>query len=146
MKRVLTVFAVVMSFTPGPNNILLTASGVPGGKAHTIAHAIATERSGSGGGGAVARAAQLSFISALNEILMVACVIAFTGAVLGALLVESRRRRAGTPVLALLALAGLLRPEAWAFSAVYLLYLLYGRAAQMRRSELARWAVEHLAS
>ncbi len=44
--------------------------------------------------------------------------------VLGALLVESRRRRAGAPVLALLALAGLLRPEAWAFSGLYWLYLL----------------------
>ncbi|HWJ50455.1 MAG TPA: hypothetical protein VNR42_05505 [Solirubrobacteraceae bacterium] len=43
--------------------------------------------------------------------------------VLGALLVETRRRRAGLPVLALLALAGLLRPEAWAFSGLYWLYL-----------------------
>jgi hypothetical protein len=48
--------------------------------------------------------------------------------VLGALLVESRHRRAGTapagaPVLVLLALAGLLRPEAWAFSGLYWLYL-----------------------
>jgi hypothetical protein len=42
---------------------------------------------------------------------------------LAALLVESRRRRAGAPVLALLAVAGLLRPEAWAFSALYWLYL-----------------------
>jgi hypothetical protein len=42
---------------------------------------------------------------------------------LGALLVESRRPRAGAPVLALLALAGLLRPEAWAFSGLYWLYL-----------------------
>jgi hypothetical protein len=44
--------------------------------------------------------------------------------VLCALLVETRKRRAGTPVLVLLALAGLLRPEAWAFSALYWLYLL----------------------
>jgi hypothetical protein len=44
-------------------------------------------------------------------------------AVLGALLVETRRRRAGWPVLALLALAGLLRPEAWAFSGLYWIYL-----------------------
>jgi hypothetical protein len=47
--------------------------------------------------------------------------------VLSALLVESRRRRAGAPVLALLALAGLLRPEAWVFSGAYWLYLLRGR-------------------
>ena len=44
--------------------------------------------------------------------------------VLGALLVESRRPRAGAPVLALLALAGLLRPEAWAFSGLYWLYMM----------------------
>jgi hypothetical protein len=52
--------------------------------------------------------------------------------VLSAVLVESRRRRsetdgipdraAGAPVLALLALAGLLRPEAWVFSGLYWLY------------------------
>jgi hypothetical protein len=53
--------------------------------------------------------------------------------VLCAVLVESRRhqsgidgipdRPAGVPVLVLLALAGLLRPEAWAFSGLYWLYL-----------------------
>lgn len=42
---------------------------------------------------------------------------------LGALVIESRRPRAGWPVLALLALAGLLRPEAWLFSIAYLIYL-----------------------
>jgi hypothetical protein len=44
--------------------------------------------------------------------------------VLSALLIETRRRRAGAPVLALLALAGLLRPEAWAFSGLYWLYMM----------------------
>jgi hypothetical protein len=44
--------------------------------------------------------------------------------VLGALLVETRHRRAGAPVLALLALAGLLRPEAWVLTGLYWLYLL----------------------
>ena len=42
---------------------------------------------------------------------------------LAALLVEAKRPRAGWPVLALLALAGLLRPEAWLFAVVYLAYL-----------------------
>jgi hypothetical protein len=42
---------------------------------------------------------------------------------LGALLIETRKPRAGWPVLALLALAGLLRPEAWLFSIAYLIYL-----------------------
>lgn len=43
--------------------------------------------------------------------------------VLLALLMESRRPEAGAPVLWLLALAGLLRPEAWAFSGLYWIYL-----------------------
>jgi len=45
---------------------------------------------------------------------------------LGALLIETRKPRAGWPVLALLAFAGLLRPEAWLFSIAYLIYLALG--------------------
>jgi len=61
-----------------------------------------------------------------------------------ALVLETRRPRAGWPVLALLALAGLLRPEAWLFSAAYLAYLLLerdpkpGRLALRRRGDLRR--------
>jgi hypothetical protein len=51
--------------------------------------------------------------------------IPFLVLVLGALLVETRRPRAGTPVLGLLAIAGLLRPEAWLFSMAYLVWLLW---------------------
>ncbi len=43
--------------------------------------------------------------------------------VLAALIVETRRPRAAAPVLVLLALAGLMRPEAWVFSGLYWLYL-----------------------
>ncbi|MEK6276623.1 MAG: hypothetical protein AABM29_01230 [Actinomycetota bacterium] len=46
---------------------------------------------------------------------------------LAALVIETRRPRAGWPVLALLAAAGLLRPEAWLFSAAYLAYLVLER-------------------
>ena len=46
---------------------------------------------------------------------------------LAALVIETRRPRSGWPVLALLALAGLLRPEAWLFSFAYLAYLLVER-------------------
>ncbi|MGA2469457.1 MAG: hypothetical protein ABSG64_02050 [Solirubrobacteraceae bacterium] len=53
--------------------------------------------------------------------------------VLCALLVETRRRRAGWPVIALLGLAGLLRPEAWLFAGIYWLYLIPKRS----RRELA---------
>lgn len=61
--------------------------------------------------------------------------------VLCALLIESRRCRAGVPVLALFALAGLLRPEAWAFSALYWLYLmgLMPRSLQARLGDGPTW-------
>ncbi|MDE3069635.1 MAG: hypothetical protein KGJ43_02785 [Acidobacteriota bacterium] len=52
--------------------------------------------------------------------------VPFLALMLGAMLVESRRRRAGAPVLVLLALAGLLRPEAWVFAGLYWLYLAAG--------------------
>lgn len=52
--------------------------------------------------------------------------------VLSALLIETRRRRAGAPVLALLAVAGLLRPEAWLLSAAYWLWLAHGGEADRR--------------
>jgi hypothetical protein len=49
--------------------------------------------------------------------------IPYTLLVLSALLVETKHRRAGAPVLILLGLAGLLRPEAWVFSGIYWLVL-----------------------
>jgi len=49
--------------------------------------------------------------------------IPYLALVLGALLVETRRPRAGAPVLGLLALAGLLRPEAWLFAVAYAAWL-----------------------
>ncbi len=52
--------------------------------------------------------------------------------VLAALAVETRRRRAGWPVIALLDLAGLLRPEAWLFAGVYWLYLWRGCSPRER--------------
>ena len=51
--------------------------------------------------------------------------IPYIALVLAALLIETRSPRAGWPVLGTLAVAGLLRPEAWLFSAAYLLYLAY---------------------
>jgi hypothetical protein len=69
--------------------------------------------------------------------------------VLGAVLVEAqrhvgqgsddrqRRAPAGAPVLALLALAGLLRPEAWAFTGLYWLYLMLCERRERTRSTRA---------
>ena len=70
--------------------------------------------------------------------------VPYLALVLGALLVETRRPRAGAPVLALLAVAGLLRPEAWLFSAVYVVWLAWpGLRADPRPRRAA--ALRHLA-
>ena len=53
--------------------------------------------------------------------------------VFGAALVELRRPRAGWPVLVLLALAGLLRPEAWLLGGVYWLWLAWSCRASRPR-------------
>ncbi len=47
----------------------------------------------------------------------------FVALVLGALAIETRRPRAGAPVLGLLGIAGLWRPEAWVMAGAYGLYL-----------------------
>ena len=49
--------------------------------------------------------------------------VPYLALVLAALLLELRRPRAGWPVLVLLALAGLLRPEAWLFAGAYAVWL-----------------------
>ena len=51
---------------------------------------------------------------------------------LAALALETRRRRCGWPVIALLDLAGLLRPEAWLFAGIYWLYLWRGATPRER--------------
>src|SRR6202161_2691213 len=54
--------------------------------------------------------------------------IPYVTLVLAALAIETRRPRAGWPVIATLDVAGLLRPEAWLFAVVYWLYLWRGSA------------------
>ena len=72
--------------------------------------------------------------------------------VLAALAIVTRRRRAGWPVIAVLDVAGLLRPEAWLFAGVYWLYLWRGASARERASLAALvaaapilWAISDLA-
>ena len=63
--------------------------------------------------------------------------VPYLALVLGALLVETRRPRAGAPVLVLLGVAGLIRPEAWLFSAAYLVWLWIGGVRDPRLWALA---------
>ncbi|HET6998022.1 MAG TPA: hypothetical protein VFI03_05470 [Solirubrobacterales bacterium] len=73
--------------------------------------------------GAVAAAIVLTRAPFLSNGLRAYIDLPYIAFCLAALLVEAKRPRAGWPVLALLALAGLLRPEAWLFAGVYWLYL-----------------------
>jgi hypothetical protein len=73
--------------------------------------------------GAVAALIVLSRAPYLSNGLRAYIDVPYIALVLAALLIETKRPRAGWPVLALLALAGLLRPEAWLFSIAYLAYL-----------------------
>jgi hypothetical protein len=74
--------------------------------------------------GALAAAIVLTRAPFLSNGLRAYVDVPYIALVLGALAIESKRPRAGWPVLSLLALAGLLRPEAWLFSVAYLVYLL----------------------
>jgi hypothetical protein len=89
------------------------------------------------GAGAVAALVLLTRVPILSYGVRAYVDVPYLLLVLGALLVESRRRRAGAPVLWLLALAGLLRPEAWAFSGLYWLYLIRRRPAGATRRQIA---------
>jgi hypothetical protein len=73
--------------------------------------------------GAVAAAIVLTRAPFLSNGLRAYVDLPYIALCLGALLIETRRPRAGWPVLALLIPAGLLRPEAWLFSLAYLAYL-----------------------
>ena len=84
--------------------------------------------------GAVAAAIVLTRAPFLSNGLRAYIDLPYIALCLAALLVEAKRPRAGWPVLALLALAGLLRPEAWLFAGVYWLYLAY----TADRSDLSR--------
>ena len=61
----------------------------------------------------------------------------FEVVVLCAILLEVRRPRRGFAVLALLAVAGLLRPDAWLLAGLYFLYLLPATPDNRRRAALA---------
>jgi hypothetical protein len=82
--------------------------------------------------GAVAALIVLTRAPYLSNGLRAYVDLPYIALVLAALVVETKRPRTGWPVLALLALAGLLRPEAWLFAVAYWLYL-YFKGERSRR-------------
>jgi len=73
----------------------------------------------------------------VDETLQSLVDIPFLAFVVGAAALEAQRPRRGLPVLALLGLAGLLRPEAWLLAFVYALYLSIGRPIR----DVTRWGL-----
>lgn len=97
--------------------------------------------------GALAALILLSRVPVLSYGVRAYVDLPYLALVLAALLVEARHRAqhagpAGAPVLALLALAGLLRPEAWAFSGIYWL-LLSGLPDRLQHARGGGWARAH---
>ncbi len=86
--------------------------------------------------GAVAALIVLTRAPFLSNGLRAYVDLPYIALVLGALVIETKRPRAGWPVLTLLTAAGLLRPEAWLFSFAYLAYLLldFGRPSAGSRT------------
>jgi hypothetical protein len=76
--------------------------------------------------GAIAALVVLTRPAILRDALLGYQDVPFSALVIGAALLEARRPRRGTAVLVLLGLAGLLRPEAWVLSGLYVLYLWRG--------------------
>ncbi len=83
--------------------------------------------------GAVAAAIVLTRAPFLSNGIRAYVDLPYIALCLGALAIETKRPRAGWPVLALLALAGLLRPEAWLFAGAYWLYLAFGKEREHRQ-------------
>jgi hypothetical protein len=70
--------------------------------------------------------------------------VPFAALVVGAVVAEAKRPRCGAPVLALLAVAGLLRPEAWVLSALYVLWIWRANDTRGRATAVAITAVAPL--
>ncbi len=68
----------------------------------------------------------------------------FEALIVGAVLLEATRPKRGWPVLVVLAVAGLLRPEAWVLSIAYVVWLWYGSGASP--GQVARWLALALAA
>src|SRR5438132_490754 len=73
--------------------------------------------------GVVAAAVVLTRPALVRDTLLAYQDIPFAALIVGAVLLEARRPRRGVPVLAVLAAAGLFRPEAWFLSGLYVLYM-----------------------
>jgi hypothetical protein len=82
--------------------------------------------------GVVAATAVLTRPAFLRDAVLAYQDVPFAALVIAAVLLEARRRRRGAAVLVLMALAGLLRPEAWVLAGLYVLYLWPASSSRQR--------------
>jgi hypothetical protein len=87
--------------------------------------------------GAVAALAVLTRPALERDALLAYQDVPFAALVVGAVLLEARRARTGAPVLVLLAVAGLLRPEAWVLAGLYVLWTWRGSSPRQRAVAVA---------
>jgi hypothetical protein len=87
--------------------------------------------------GVVAALIVLTRAAMLRDVVLAYLDVTFGALVLAAVLLEVRRPRRGAAVLVVLAVAGLLRPEAWALAALYLAYLVHRGLAPRDRLRYA---------
>jgi hypothetical protein len=81
----------------------------------------------------------------VNQALIASIDVPFLALVVAAAAVEVRRPRAGVPVLVLLGVAGLIRPEAWLLAAAYVLYLRRPRLLALAALPPILWFASDLA-
>jgi hypothetical protein len=91
--------------------------------------------------GALFAALLLTRPTLVNQALIASIDVPFLALILAAAAVEARRPRAGVPVLLVLAVAGLLRPEAWLIATAYTLLLLLRDAGARERAKLVALTV-----
>jgi hypothetical protein len=75
--------------------------------------------------------------SLVNQALIASIDVPFLALIVAAAAIEVRRPRAGVPVLLLLGVAGLIRPEAWLITSAYTLVLLRDASARERAKLIA---------
>src|SRR4051795_8261431 len=71
-----------------------------------------------------------------RDVLLAYQDVPFAALIVGAVLLEAKQRRRGVPVLVLLTLGGLLRPEAWLLAGLYFLWM-WPVSSSRRRAVLA---------